>query len=90
MQVHHDEEVANRIDPESCAAACRESTLFPRADAVPVAEGNTGAISRAPRNGPARSKTRHVRTLLAREPVDHMGGGPILDRNVIIGNNFSR
>ena len=23
VQVHHDEEVANRIDPESCAVACK-------------------------------------------------------------------
>jgi hypothetical protein len=54
VQVHHDEGVANRIDPESCANT-REgigealtgerigqplSTLIPGADVVPVTEGN--------------------------------------------------
>jgi hypothetical protein len=57
VQVHHDEEVANRIGPESCAAAregisealtgeCTGQPLsrestLPGADVVPVTEGNT-------------------------------------------------
>ena len=57
MQVHHDEGVANRIDPESCAVAregigealtgeCTGQPLSresqsPGADAVSSAEGNT-------------------------------------------------
>ena len=57
MQVHHDEGVANRIDPSHAHARegigealtgerigqplSRESTLIPGADVVPLTEGNT-------------------------------------------------
>ena len=92
VQVHHDEEVANRIDPGSCAAACegtgealtgdrtgqplsRESTLLPGADALRVAEGNTGGHASASAR-PARRgrRTWHVRKLSVREPGALMVG----------------
>jgi hypothetical protein len=88
VQVHHDEGVANRIDPESCAAAregigealtgertgqplSRERPLFPGADVVPVAEGNTAGRDIASAQTARRGRRHwHVRTLFAREPGD--------------------
>jgi hypothetical protein len=88
VQVHHDERVANYIDPESCAAA-REGfgealtgerigqsieprkTLFPGADAVLLAEGNTnGRVSASARKARRGRRHWHVWTLLVREPGD--------------------
>ena len=83
MQVHHDEEVTNRIDPGSCAAACEgigealtgDRTGQPLSrestDLVPVTEGNTDVRDIASAQTVRRGRRHwHVRTLLAREPGD--------------------
>ena len=98
MQVHHDEGVANRIDPESCAVACegisealtgectgqplsRERSLFPGADVVPLAEGNTNGCDIASAQTARRGLRHwHVRTLFAREP-----GDPTSDQRRVAG-----
>ena len=69
----------------------REIDVIPGADAVPLAEGNTGGCAIASAH-PARRGLRpwHVRTLLVRELGDLMsgqGGSPLLVR---IGKARSR
>ena len=88
MQVHYDEGVANRIGPEPCAVAregigeasagerigqpLSREILIPGADAVKLAEGNTGgrviASARPARRG---RRTWHVRTLLISGALPH-------------------
>ena len=79
VQVHHDEEVTNRVDPGSCAAACEgigealtgDRTGQPLSrestDVVPVTEGNTDVRDIASAQTVRRGRRHwHVRTLLAR------------------------
>ena len=84
MQVHHDEGVANRIDPESCADA-REGIgealtgerigqpLSRESTLIPGADvvPLTEGNTETARRG---RRHRHVRTLFAREPGDLMVG----------------
>ena len=84
MQVHHDEGVANRIDPESCADA-REGIgealtgerigqpLSRESTLIPGADvvPLTEGTTETARRG---RRHRHVRTLFAREPGDLMVG----------------
>jgi hypothetical protein len=85
VQVHHDEGVANRIDPEGIGEALtgertgqplsRESTLILGADVVPLTEGNTDGRDSASVQTARRGRRHwHVRTLFAREPGDLMVG----------------
>jgi hypothetical protein len=90
VQVHHDEGVANRIDPESCADA-REGigeALTGERIGQPLSRESTlilGAdvvpVTEGKTDGrdnasaqTARRGLRHVRTLFAREPGDLMVG----------------
>jgi hypothetical protein len=69
----------------------RESGIFPGADAVPLAEGNTDGCVNAS-TWPTRRGRRpwHVRTLLAREPGDLTAGRVGVPYLVRIGKAMSR
>jgi hypothetical protein len=95
VQVHYDEGVAIHIGPEPCVGArkgadeasvgegigqplSRES-LFPGADAVSNAEGNTFRTRhRKVRTARRGRRTWHVQKLLAREPGDPRSGRHLL------------
>src|SRR5450631_1701608 len=79
VQVHHDEGVANRIDPESCADT-REGigeALTGERIGQPLSREGTlilGADVVPVTEGNTDGRDRHVRTLFAWEPGDLMVG----------------
>jgi hypothetical protein len=69
----------------------RESGIFPGADVVPLAEGNTdGCVIASARPTRRGRRPWHVRTLLAREPGDLTAGRDGVPYLVRIGKAMSR